>query len=104
MDDTTGSHLELRRYDLAIPSLQAGIEHVCFEGAQLQLVGNTGWHSKGGEKPCADEQAIDAAAFAGAPVPAGLSAERGGPRTGAGVVGDELHAAAALLIAAWIFT
>jgi hypothetical protein len=29
----------------------------------LQLVGNTGWHSQGGEKAGADEQAIDAAAF-----------------------------------------
>jgi glycosyltransferase involved in cell wall biosynthesis len=39
------------------------IEEICFAGARLQLVGNTGWHSMGGEKPCADEQAIDAAAF-----------------------------------------
>ena len=39
------------------------IEDVCFEGDQLRLVGNTGWHSRGGEKACADEQAIDAAAF-----------------------------------------
>jgi glycosyltransferase involved in cell wall biosynthesis len=39
------------------------LEGVCFAGARLQLVGNTGWHSMGGEKPCADEQAIDAAAF-----------------------------------------
>src|SRR5688572_33259155 len=30
--------------------------------------------------------------------------ERAHPRTDAGVVGDELHAAAALLTAAWIFT
>ena len=30
---------------------------------QLQLVGNTGWHSAGGEKACADEQAIDATAL-----------------------------------------
>jgi len=41
----------------------AFLEGVCFAGDRLQLVGNTGWHSKGGEKPCADEQAIDAAAF-----------------------------------------
>jgi len=41
----------------------AFLEDVCFAGDRLQLVGNTGWHSKGGEKPCADEQAIDAAAF-----------------------------------------
>jgi glycosyltransferase involved in cell wall biosynthesis len=39
------------------------LEEVCFAGDRLQLVGNTGWHSMGGEKPCADEQAIDAAAF-----------------------------------------
>jgi glycosyltransferase involved in cell wall biosynthesis len=39
------------------------LEQVCFAGDRLQLVGNTGWHSLGGEKPCADEQAIDAAAF-----------------------------------------
>jgi len=41
----------------------AFLKDVCFAGDRLQLVGNTGWHSKGGEKPCADEQAIDAAAF-----------------------------------------
>jgi glycosyltransferase involved in cell wall biosynthesis len=39
------------------------LEDVCFHGDRLQLVGNTGWHSRGGEKACADEQAIDAAAF-----------------------------------------
>ena len=39
------------------------LEGVCFAGDRLQLVGNIGWHSMGGEKPCADEQAIDAAAF-----------------------------------------
>jgi hypothetical protein len=39
------------------------LEDVCFEDDQLRLVGNTGWHSRGGEKACADEQAIDAAAF-----------------------------------------
>jgi glycosyltransferase involved in cell wall biosynthesis len=39
------------------------LEEVCFEGDRLQLVGNTGWHSYGGDKACADEQAIDAAAF-----------------------------------------
>jgi hypothetical protein len=39
------------------------LEDVCFHGDRLQLVGNTGWHSLGGEKACADEQAIDAAAF-----------------------------------------
>jgi glycosyltransferase involved in cell wall biosynthesis len=39
------------------------LEEVCFDGGQLQLVGNTGWHSSGGEKACADEQAIDATAL-----------------------------------------
>jgi glycosyltransferase involved in cell wall biosynthesis len=39
------------------------LEDVCFHGNRLQLVGNTGWHSRGGKKARADEQAIDAAAF-----------------------------------------
>ncbi len=39
------------------------LEGVCFDGEHLQLVGNTGWHSHGGEKAFADEQAIDAAAL-----------------------------------------
>jgi uncharacterized protein YyaL (SSP411 family) len=39
------------------------LEEVCFAGEQLVLVGNAGWHSRGGPKPPADEQAIDAAAF-----------------------------------------
>jgi glycosyltransferase involved in cell wall biosynthesis len=39
------------------------LEEVCFDGDRLQLVGNSGWHSCGGEKAHADEQAIDAAAF-----------------------------------------
>jgi glycosyltransferase involved in cell wall biosynthesis len=39
------------------------LEEICFHGDRLQLVGNTGWHSRGGEKASADEQAIDAAAF-----------------------------------------
>jgi hypothetical protein len=39
------------------------LEEVCFDGDHLQLVGNTGWHSSGGEKAYADEQAIDATAF-----------------------------------------
>jgi glycosyltransferase involved in cell wall biosynthesis len=39
------------------------LEDVCFNGDRLQLIGNTGWHSRGGEKAGADEQAIDAAAF-----------------------------------------
>ena len=39
------------------------LESVCFTGDRLLLVGNTGWHSRGGQKPDSDEQAIDAAAF-----------------------------------------
>jgi glycosyltransferase involved in cell wall biosynthesis len=39
------------------------LEEVCFTGDRLQLVGNTGWHSRGGDMARADEQAIDAAAF-----------------------------------------
>jgi len=39
------------------------LEEVCFDGEQLALVGNTGWHSRGGEKSTADEQAIDATAL-----------------------------------------
>ncbi len=51
-----------RRCDVARESLEF-LEEVCFDGDHLQLVGNTGWHSSGGEKAHADEQAIDAAAF-----------------------------------------
>jgi glycosyltransferase involved in cell wall biosynthesis len=39
------------------------LEEVCFVDGRLQLVGNSGWHSRGSEKASADEQAIDAAAF-----------------------------------------
>ena len=39
------------------------LEEVCFHGDQVRLVGNTGWHSVGGEKARADEQAIDATAL-----------------------------------------
>jgi hypothetical protein len=39
------------------------LEEICFDGDRMQLVGNTGWHSRGGTKADADEQAIDAAAF-----------------------------------------
>ena len=55
----TGERATLR---VARESLEF-LEEICFEGDRLQLVGNTGWHSRGGEKACADEQAIDAAAF-----------------------------------------
>jgi len=39
------------------------LEEICFRGNQLVLVGNAGWHSRGGTKPPADEQPIDATAF-----------------------------------------
>jgi glycosyltransferase involved in cell wall biosynthesis len=39
------------------------LEEVCFRDNQLVLVGNAGWHARGGVKPAADEQPIDAAAF-----------------------------------------
>ena len=55
----TGERATLR---VARESLEF-LEDVCFNGDRLQLVGNTGWHSRGGEKAGADEQAIDAAAF-----------------------------------------
>ncbi len=57
--EVTGERATLR---VARESLEF-LEDVCFAGERLQLVGNTGWHSRGGEKARADEQAIDAAAF-----------------------------------------
>ncbi|HLF11164.1 MAG TPA: glycosyltransferase, partial [Gammaproteobacteria bacterium] len=57
--EVTGERATLRA---ARESLEF-LEEVCFIGDRLQLVGNTGWHSRGGEKAWADEQAIDAAAF-----------------------------------------
>jgi hypothetical protein len=39
------------------------LEQVCFRGDRLALVGNAGWHARGGEKAESDEQAIDACAF-----------------------------------------
>jgi glycosyltransferase involved in cell wall biosynthesis len=44
------------------------LEKVCFDTSRLALIGNRGWHGRegdggGGEKPEADEQPIDAAAF-----------------------------------------
>jgi glycosyltransferase involved in cell wall biosynthesis len=39
------------------------LEELCFADGQLALVGNLGWHVRGGPKPRADEQATDAAAF-----------------------------------------
>lgn len=55
----TGERATLR---VARESLEF-LEEVCFEGSQLQLVGNTGWHSRDRVKAAADEQAIDACAF-----------------------------------------
>jgi glycosyltransferase involved in cell wall biosynthesis len=57
--EVTGDRASLRT---ARESLEF-LEEVCFERDQLQLVGNGGWHSRGGAKADADEQAIDAAAF-----------------------------------------
>jgi glycosyltransferase involved in cell wall biosynthesis len=39
------------------------LEEVCLKDDALVLVGNAGWHSRGGERPVADEQPIDAAAL-----------------------------------------
>ena len=55
----TGERTSLR---VARESLEF-LEGICFEEGRLTLVGNAGWHSRGGTKPPADEQAIDAAAF-----------------------------------------
>ncbi len=55
----TGERASLR---VARESLEF-LENICFERDQLLLVGNAGWHSRGGTKAPSDEQAIDAAAF-----------------------------------------
>jgi len=39
------------------------LDVTCFENDQLRLVGNEGWHNRGGAKAFADEQPIDATAF-----------------------------------------
>jgi uncharacterized protein YyaL (SSP411 family) len=39
------------------------LEAVCFADGHLHLVGNAGWHVRGGERATADEQPIDASAF-----------------------------------------
>jgi hypothetical protein len=39
------------------------LESVCFVDGRLVLVGNAGWHRRGGTKAQTDEQATDAAAF-----------------------------------------
>ena len=55
----TGERASLR---VARESLEF-LENVCFGDGHLALVGNAGWHCRGGKKAHADEQAIDAAAF-----------------------------------------
>ncbi len=55
----TGERASLR---VARESLEF-LEDICFGDGHLVLVGNAGWHCRGGTKPHADEQAIDAAAF-----------------------------------------
>jgi hypothetical protein len=55
----TGDKTALR---VACDSL-AFLEEICFTCGHLQLVGNAGWHVRGGECAVADEQPIDAAAF-----------------------------------------
>jgi glycosyltransferase involved in cell wall biosynthesis len=47
---------------VAIDSLSF-LEEICFAKGYLQLVGNAGWHVRGGNSAIADEQPIDAAAF-----------------------------------------
>jgi hypothetical protein len=39
------------------------LETNCFQDDRLLLVGNAGWHARGGPRPDADEQPLDAAAF-----------------------------------------
>jgi len=39
------------------------LEATCFRGDRLVLIGNAGWHTRGGKRPEADEQPTDAAAF-----------------------------------------
>jgi glycosyltransferase involved in cell wall biosynthesis len=39
------------------------LEEICFADGHLQLIGNAGWHVRGGERTIADEQPIDASAF-----------------------------------------
>jgi glycosyltransferase involved in cell wall biosynthesis len=55
----TGERANLR---VARSSLEF-LEETCFRDGHLVLVGNAGWHSRGGAKARSDEQAIDAAAF-----------------------------------------
>ena len=54
---TDPSSLEVARASLAF------LEGICFRGDRMVLVGNDGWHSRGGAIAAGDEQPIDAAAF-----------------------------------------
>jgi glycosyltransferase involved in cell wall biosynthesis len=55
----TGDKAALR---VACDSL-AFLEEICFTDDHLQLVGNAGWHARGGEPATVGEQPIDAAVF-----------------------------------------
>ncbi|MBW1906461.1 MAG: glycosyltransferase, partial [Deltaproteobacteria bacterium] len=55
----TGNETALR---VACDSLSF-LEAICFADGYLQLIGNAGWHARGGERVIADEQPIDALAF-----------------------------------------
>jgi glycosyltransferase involved in cell wall biosynthesis len=48
--------------EVALATLQF-LETICFHDDRLVLVGNAGWHSRGGARASSDEQPIDAAAF-----------------------------------------
>ncbi len=47
---------------IALEALQF-LETVCFRNDRLALIGNAGWHARGGARPESDEQPTDAAAF-----------------------------------------
>jgi glycosyltransferase involved in cell wall biosynthesis len=51
-----------RQLETATESL-GFLEETCFNAGHLTLIGNRGWHERAGERPEADEQPIDAAAF-----------------------------------------
>ncbi len=56
---TTGDRATLRAAREALEFL----EEMSFENGHMVLVGNAGWHARGGIRAHADEQALDAAAF-----------------------------------------
>jgi glycosyltransferase involved in cell wall biosynthesis len=47
---------------IAVEALEF-LESVCFRNERLALIGNAGWHARGGARPESDEQPTDAAAF-----------------------------------------